>query len=175
MKNWFHRSLLSTVLICSLFAVTLPTTGCNSSTVINEINVVLTEATNVLVVAAPGTTWVPQLQSAITALKAAEQTWQNGGSVQTVINVLNTIVAITSVIPLTAQYSPLIDVLVAGIEAVLAALPPSTAVNAAVFVSPHVGRVHIKHKMFHSRTAEFKDAWNAAAASNPQLVGATIK
>jgi hypothetical protein len=149
--------------------------GCTTSTVVNEINVVLTEAANILVVAEPNATWVPQLQAAIAALKTAEASWTAGGTVTEVINALNTIEAITAVIPLTSTYSPLIDVLVAGIEAILAALPaqPSAAVKAVQ--NPHIGRVKIRHSLFHSRVDEFKKAWNEAAESNPKLAGATLK
>lgn len=176
------RKILSGVLAVALLAATtLPTTGCSASQVTNEINVVLTQATNILVVADPTATWVPQLQAAVTALKTAESSWSSGGSVQIVIDALNTVEAITAVVPLTAAYSPLIDIMVAGIEAAITALEPSVPANSVAAAhriqatqNPHIGRVSIAHHAFHSRSTEFKDAWNASAKVH-NLVGAEIK
>src|ERR1700683_3502283 len=96
------HKICSAVLVCALFAATLPVTGCSSATVVNEVNTILTEATNVLVVADPGAPWIASLQAGIASLKTAEASWQGGGAVQDVIDALNTIEAITAVIPLTA-------------------------------------------------------------------------
>jgi hypothetical protein len=151
--------------------------GCTGSEVINEINVVLKEAAAVLAVAEPGASWLEPLQNAIGALMAAEQQWQTGSTVQLVIDALNTIVAITAVIPLTEVYSPLIDVLVAGIEAVLAALPQSSnraGVKATSLGNPHVGRTVIKRHWYHTPATDFKDAWNSVARSIPSLSGAVL-
>ena len=166
-------STVAVLLMWAVMLVTLPfaTTGCTSSQVVSEVNTVLTEASNVLVVAEPNAPWVPQLQAAITALKTSEASWTSGGAVQDVINALNTVEAITAVIPMTAAYSPLIDVLVAGVEAVLAALPPSTSTAAVKAVyNPHVGQVKLSGKSAKAFTAQ----WNATAAAHG-LVGATIQ
>lgn len=183
------KNILSSILILAVMLVTTGvTTGCSTASTVNEVNIVLTQATNILAVADPGATWVPKLQAAIGALKTAEASWQAGGAVQDVENALNTIVAITAVIPLTAQYSPLIDVLVAGIEIILANLPGGAAVAVAaaptngvsahvaaqVVSNPHLGRVTIKHHFMHNRTNEFKAAWNDAATANG-IAGATIQ
>lgn len=183
------KKILSSVLILAVMLVTTGvTTGCSTASTVNEINIVLTQATNILAVAGPGATWVPQLQTAIAALKTAEAGWQSGGPIQNVENALNTIVAITAVIPLTAKYSPLIDVLVAGIEIILENLPGGAAVAVAaaptsgvsahvaaqVVSNPHLGRVTIKHHFMHNRTKEFKAAWNDAARTN-DLANAAIQ
>jgi hypothetical protein len=72
---------------------------------------------------------------------------------------------------LTAVYSPLIDILVAGIEAVLSLIPVSkTAVTAnAAFVSnPHKGRAHV------SSVKDSVSQWRAVVKANPALVAASI-
>lgn len=171
------KKLLSTILMFTVMTMTLSfTTGCTSSQVVAEVNTVLTEATNILVIADPSATWVPQLQAAVTALKSAEAGWQSGGAVQDVISALNTVVAITSVIPVTAAYSPLIDVLVAGIESVLVALEPAGTVSVAYAgrQNPHLGRVMLVHHAFHNRATEFKTAWNDTAKDHG-LQGALIQ
>ena len=171
------KKLLSSVLVVLVFTFfTLPISGCSAATVISEINIILTEATNILVVADPGATWVPELQSSITALKTAESSWQAGGPVTDVIDGLNTVELITAAIPLTARYSPLVDVLVAGIEAVLTALPQPAGlpVKLAYVPNPHIGRVKLVHHAFHDPSKEFAVAWNEAAV-NAGLPGAVIK
>lgn len=165
------QSKLSVWAAIGLFTLaTLPfasVVGCSSSTVVNELNVVLTEATNVISVADPTASWGPELKSAVAALKTAETSWQSGGAVADVTSALNTIVAITAVIPLTAAYSPLIDVLVAGIEAVLVALPANALLTANYATmaagNPHVGRYHMVHHFMHSSAGDFRKNWNDVA------------
>lgn len=164
------KKLLSAVLaILFLTAVTAPLQGCSEAQTVNEINTVLTEATSIISVADPTAPWVGQLKAAVAALKTAETGWQGGGAVADVDAALNTIEAVLAVVPVTAAYAPLVDVLVAAIEAVLGALPqPAVASVSALSKAsnPHIGRVHIKHHLFHSRVGEFKKAWNDAAAKS---------
>ena len=143
--------------------------GCNSGTVINDINVILQQAAAVLAVVEPNAPWVAEFKLAIAALMTAEQQWQTGGAVQIVIDALNAVVAVTAVIPLTAPYAPLIDILVAGIETVIAVLAPSPSpvvpanVKATRQGNPHVGAYAIPHRAFHSQTSTFKWCWNGKA------------
>jgi len=135
----------SCLLIFVLIATSIPVvtvTGCSGSSVLAEINIVLNEADNVIAAADPSAPWLQQLKNAVVALEGAETNWQNGGTVALVDDALNTIVVITGAIPLTAVYSPLIDVLVAGIEAVLAALPANVTLHVRVVMAqnPHLGR-----------------------------------
>ncbi len=169
-----QKKLGAWMLIALLLLGTMPivaTTGCQSSQVINEINVVLNEADAVLAVADPGAPWLPQLKSSIAALEAAESTWQNGGAVTLVEDALNTIAAVTAVIPQTAAYAPLIDVLVAGISAVLAALPqPASArVTATLMSNPHAGRYKLVNHWYHSPAGNLKANWNAVAKQHGLL------
>jgi hypothetical protein len=164
-----RRSFFQAAAATGLVA-TLPTLeGCGLSEVENAINVVLREAAAVLAVAEPNASWLAPLQQAIASLMTAEQQWQNGGPVQVVDDALNTIVAITAVIPLTAVYSPLIDVLVAAIETVLALLPaPATGVAKATRTgNPRVGRYTLKSYWDHPTPAgRFKKNWNDVATAN---------
>lgn len=185
-KNGIQQKLgawaLISVLSVGMLPVTTTATGCSGQQVVNEINVVLQQAAAVLAVAEPNAPWVPQLKNAIGALLTAEQTWQTGGKAQIVIDALNTIVAITAVIPVTAVYSPLIDVLVAGIEAVIVAMNPlvvnppgPTPVAATAARNPHVGAYTIHRHWYHSPSTDFRDAWNSVATHSPELAGAVLK
>lgn len=151
-------------------------TGCSDTTEL--LNTVISAVDGVLAVAEPGAAWAVSLQKALSALQSAETTWVAGGPVQVVIDALNTIMAVTAVIPLTAAYSPLIDVLVAGIEAVLEVLQPTTATanvaSRAVGPNPHMGRATIKPHWFESKVAAFKRQWDAVVDTNPALAKARI-
>lgn len=137
------------------------------------INTVLTAAEAILKVAEPNATWLAPLQAAITALQQAELQWSAGSAVQIVIDALNTIQAVLAVIPVTEVYSPLIAVLVAGIEAALTYfVPPQSAhVNSKSIRmrvnNPYLSsrRVELKPRSFFHPTYQsaFKAQWNELA------------
>ena len=157
---------LTSLLLVATLPVAVPTTGCTSSQVINEINVVLNEATQVLAVADPSAPWLASYKAAVTALQTAEVSWQAGGTVQIVISALNTIASITAVIPVTAVYSQLIDVLVAAIDAVLVLLVPSGTAALSAAYNPHVGRYQLQNHWYHTPAGNLKANWNSVAKAN---------
>jgi len=134
------------------------------------LNTVLDSANAIIKVAAPDAPWLQSLENAVAALQQAEQQWSAGGAVQIIISALNTVQGVLSVIPITAAYSPLIAVLVAGIEAVLVALVPQQAptpatVNAArnPYLTTH--RVHLKKPhMLQTHQGAYRSQWNATAS-----------
>lgn len=109
---------VSGTLAAGAFTATLE--GC-AFNIEDAINTVLDSALALLKGAEPGASWIAPLANAITALEQAEATWQSGGAATIVIDALNTIEAVLAVIPATAAVSPLIDILIAGIEAVMSA------------------------------------------------------
>lgn len=165
------------MLIALLLAGTMPvmaTQGCSGSTVINEINIVLNEAGNVLAVAEPGASWIAPLKNAIAKLESAETTWQTGGTVAIVDDALNALSIVLAPLPLTAVYSPLIDVLMSGIEAVLAALPVSVSLKAqmarlTVAENPHAGRYRLVNHWYHTPAGNLKANWNDVAKAHGLL------
>lgn len=178
-RRQFGRNAIGLMAVGTV-APTVLLEGCAGSEVINEINVVLKQAAAVLAVLEPNTTWSIALQKAIAALMTAEQQWQTGSTVQLVIDALDAIVAITAVIPITAPYSPLIDILVAGIEAVLAALPASSnnaGVRATANGNPHIGKYKFQSHWYRKTptAGEFKSAWNGVATTSPALAGAVLR
>lgn len=156
----------------------------------NLINVALNAANAVLKVAEPGAPWVADFSAAIAALQQAEASWKAGGAVAIVEAALNTLAAVTAVIPITAIYSPLIDILVAGIDAVLNALPVTMAVppptptavaqtiQAHIDASPirydHHGRVKVTNLFGKPTVGAFESRWRGVVAKNPALAAAAI-
>jgi hypothetical protein len=169
-----QAKLAAWVLIGLLLIGTMPvmaTAGCSGSEVIGEINVVLSEATTVLSQAAPGSSWIAPLKAAAAELQTEETAWESGGTVDKVDVALNTLSIVLAAIPLTAVYSPLIDVLVAGIEAVLALLPVATSRGAQMAMAtlaenPHAGRYTLVMHWYHSPAGNLKANWNSVAKAH---------
>jgi hypothetical protein len=188
----FNRRQFITASTVVAISPTLLLEGCTLSQqdIENLINVALQSAAAVLAVAEPGAPWVADFQAAITALKTAEASWVGGGAIADVIAALNAVAAVAAAIPFTATYSPLIDVLIAGIDAVLAALPaPTTAPGAAVANATqplrahvttlavtynHHGRASVNGMFGKPSVSTYKSRWNAAVAKNPALAAAKI-
>jgi hypothetical protein len=183
-----HNTFKKIVASLALAAIVLfPLQGCSKDTVENELNAVLNASEAVVKVAEPNAAWVPAFDNAITALEQAETQWNGGGDVAVVEGALATLEAVTAQIPLTAVYSPLIDVLVAGIDSVLAALPISTASVAKAHAvlpavaNPHRGRValaqpkHVGKLSIQSHVDAVKAQWNGIVKSNPKLAAAKLK
>ena len=126
------------------------------------LNTVLDSAVAVLKVA--GTT-VPGLQEAIAALQAAEASWTSGSPGAVVIDALNTLSDILAVIPTTAVYAPLVAILVAGIEAVLAAFGVTATPAAKAIMNPYHGAAQLnKPHAFQTYQGAYKAQWNTTAA-----------
>jgi hypothetical protein len=143
--------------------------GCNVN-VKALLNTVLDSAQAILRVAAPNEGWITPLQSAIVALEQAEQQWSAGGAVQIVISALNSVQSVLAVIPITAVYSPLIAVLVAGIEAVLVALVPQPAPNPATVNAAHnpylsTHRITLRRpRILQTHQGAYRSQWNSTAS-----------
>jgi hypothetical protein len=187
-------------------ALTAPTLlsveGCSMSTqeIENLINIALVSAAAVVAVADSGASWLPEFQAAIKGLQTAEASWVGGGPVADVIQALNTLVVVTNDIPLGGNIGPLIDVLVAGLDAVLSALPIPTVsemrksidepeiidasykmislsmkkVSEAKMKFNHHGRKHLRHYFLHSYVADYKAQWNGIVKADPTLAKAAI-
>ena len=146
--------------------VALPVTLTSCVSVKSLLNTVIGAVQAILRVADPTATWSVTLQAALTALVQAEANWTAGGAVVIVIDALNTLANVCAVIPMTAVYSPLIDILVAGIDAVLTLLIPKNAVVALVkpAANPHRGRVQLnKPHFYQTQQGAFHSQWNRAA------------
>lgn len=125
-----------------------------------------------LKVVAPSESWAANLASALGQLSTAVASWTAGGAVHLVEEALNAVQAVLAVIPLTSIYSPLVDVIVAGIDAVLNVLVPTPAPAARPNV--HAGRVTLHRGTFETWQGAYKKQFNKAAAATG-LVNAEIK
>lgn len=168
--------MLKSVAVLAASAVSIPLTACDSSKIEPILNSVLTSASAVLKVAEPNAPWLPQYQNAVSALQSAEVQWKAGGSIVIVTNALNTLAAVSAVIPITAPYSPLIDVLVVGIESLLTAIAPSSPALQKATFNPHRGRaVLLKPHVTESVSSAYKRQWNEVIETHPELAPASLK
>lgn len=185
MRTRTLAGLAAIALLCiAVMPVTIPLAGCTPAQAENEVNTIILQLTNIMAVAEPGAAWVKDAANALALLKTAEANWIKGGAVQDVINALNTAELVMAAIPVLAPYSPLADVLVAGIDAVLALLLPGpagapTAVQqqAAEAARLPVGTVSPNPHKWRAVVTSAKDSkaqWNFLVAADPRLAAARI-
>ena len=146
-------------------------TGCAFS-VSGTLNVIIEAVGGILSYVGGSLPWVADLQAALTALQAAEAAWKSGSPAAIVIDALNTVEAVLAVIPLTAVYSPLIDIIVSGIEAVISYFAPTAQAMHALGAktrtgaehNPHLGRIPLKQPhALQSREGAARQQYNDAA------------
>ena len=143
-------------------------TGCAFS-VTGTLNVVITAVQGILKYVGNTQPWAVELSNALAALQSAEASWQSGGTTAIIIDALNTLEAVCAAIPFTAVYSPLIDLIVSGAEAVISYFAPQTMrfikPRATIQNNPHKGRVALKGPSFLHPTyaGAFRNQWNDTA------------
>ena len=171
-RRRFMQFAGATALALATGATTVTIEGC-AFDIKAAINTILNSALAILKVAEPNASWTAPLASAIAALEQAETSWQAGGAATIVIDALNTIEVVVAVIPITEPYAPLIDILVAVIEAVMSAFgltaqlsPMAMSKRGAVVNSPHYGKATIHTSFTHPTwQGAYKHQWNAEAAA----------
>jgi len=149
-------------------STTVMVEGCTFD-VKTALNTLLDSLNAILKVAEPNATWTSPLSNAIAALEQAESAWQSGSPAQVIVSALNTIEAVIAVIPVTASYAPLVDIIIAGIEAVMSALGLTFSLSgedsrkrATVVNSPHFKATTIKTSALHPTwTGAYKHQWNS--------------
>lgn len=155
--------------------MTFIATGCGFS-VSSTLSVIIQALGGILGFVGGSAPWVAELQAALTALQTAEAQWKSGGASALIVDALNTLEAVLAVIPLTAVYSPLIDIVVSGIEAIISYFAPASVTfskpRATFHSNPHMGRIPLKQShAFQSQEAAVKQQYNDAAVGIglPQL------
>lgn len=174
-RKFLVKFAQATAAALAVGATTVTIEGCTFN-ITDAINTVLNSALAILKVAEPGATWAAQLASAIAALQQAETTWQAGGAATIVIDALNTIEAVLAVIPETAAYAPLIDILFAGIEAVMSAFGLTAQLSRAaaakrqgIVNSPHYKAATLNGPSFLHPT--WQGAYNAQWNTKAKAIG----
>jgi hypothetical protein len=165
-----RRNLLKSVgalFTVALLPITLPLAACSFS-VSGTLSVIIGAVQGILKYVAGSAPWATDLSAALNALQQAEATWQSGGAVAIIIDALNTLEAVCAVIPLTMIYSPLIDLIVTGIEAVINYFNPPVASlsrpRATLLTNPHMGRIALKTPgSFETQQGSFKQQYNDVA------------
>jgi hypothetical protein len=162
-----RKFIVSAAVVASLPVSTLGMTGCSVNAK-DLLNAAIDSALAIVKVADTAAPWLPDLQSAITAVQNAEAAWQSGSASTIVVDALNTLEAVLAVIPATAAFSPLIAILVAGIEAVMSAFNVTlTPVQAAkVARNPYKGATNLNKPHFlQTYQGAYKSQWNNEAKS----------
>ena len=171
-----RRFLTRSILAAGTLAVAPSlVTGCTANEAEGVLNTVINSALAVLKVVEPAASWLPSFAGAIAALQQAETLWKAGGAVNIVESALATLEAVTAAIPVTAVYSPLIDILVAGIDTVLGLLHPAQPASALAGTNSHRGRASLSKPHFlQTRVGAYKSQWNDAVKANPALAAAKL-
>ncbi len=169
-RQFGKRSLtaVATVALAPGFLATLELEGCaQAKAILNDV----IDSAQALLALDPNAPWAQDLSKAIAALQAAESSWSSGGAVVIVEDALNTLEAVLAGISLKATYSPLVDILVAGIEAVLNVLFPQPASSPAAkarhasLADVHRGRVTVPAGSARAEQTWYRNTWNAKAAA----------
>jgi hypothetical protein len=170
--------------IIALSPVAFMMTACSFS-VSGVLNVIIGAVQGILTIAGDAP-WATELSAALATLQQQIAAWKTGSPAAIVIDALNTIEAIAAVIPFTAVFSPLIDLLVSAIESVIDYFTsqPANAIAAIRFTharstrqtNAHIGRVAcaVPDKTHPTYEGALKAQWNALASSL-QLPKAAIK
>ena len=162
-RRLFLKLSTSGAAIAVLTPMTILETGCAFS-VTGVLNVIENAAQSILNHFGSGSPWATQLSAAITALQQAEANWKSGGAIAIVIDALNTIETVLAVIPLTATYSPLIDLIVSGAESIISYFAPASMAAVKARNNQHYGRVTLTPPhAFQAYQGAFKEQFNKTA------------
>jgi hypothetical protein len=142
--------------------------GCNTAQLEAYLNDVLDSAVKILALTSATDSWYKGLVAAIAALKATESGWSGATATADIISALDTVEAVMAAIPLTAVYSPLVDLAVTAIELILTTFVstsnPVALPKALAMGNPHRGRVALRQPHFlQSRSGAYKSQWDDTA------------
>lgn len=168
-----RRTFLKSSGIASVIAVgpSSMLEGCSTDTLKSYLNVVLDSAEKILALTSSTDSWFVSLTNAIAALKATESSWNFSTAVSSIISALDTLEAVLAVVPVTENYTKLIDLLVSAIELILTTFVKtgkmSVMVKAVSQNNPHRGAVPLRNPHFlQSKVGAYKSQWNEIAEDN---------
>lgn len=142
---------------------------------VSLINTLLNSALALVKVIDPTAGYYNSVEAAVTAFQTAEATWKAGGAIAIVEDALNTLEGVLAVIPVTAAYSPLVDILVAAIESVFAVLGYTPVTTKKLVANAHKGKTSLrKPGRFQSPQGAYKQQWNDVVNGTPALAAAKL-
>jgi len=172
-----RRNFLKVAVVGSAAVATGPAVlslaGCDSTTLKGYLNVVLNSAEKILAITSASDPWFETLSNAIAALQATEASWSGTTTTAAIVSALNALEAVLAVIPVTSQYSALIDLLVTAVETILTTFVKSsdvsplkaTTMHSLQMANPHRGRVTLKSPhILQTKVGAYKSQWNGLVA-----------
>lgn len=129
-----------------------------------------------------------KIELAFSALETAVQNWKPGSAVAVIEEAVNAFVGAMAIIPVLASYQPLVALIVATAEGLLALpipAPPAGTTTAFAHATPGVGVTHEHGHVVVSyqgitisnppkTAAAFRSSWNKAVKGDAKLTGLAI-
>jgi hypothetical protein len=127
------------------------------------------------------------IYQAFQALETAVQNWKPGGVVSEIEQAVNAFVSAMSLVPVLAEYQPLVALIVATVEGLLTLLIPisTTASNVVAGMPKGVIVTHEKGRVIvavngvtianpPTTAGKFRSAWNKQVGANAKLSGSAL-
>jgi hypothetical protein len=113
-----------------------------------------------------------KVEAAFQALETAVQNWKPGSVISVIEQAVNDFVSDMNLIPVLADYQPLVALIVATVEQLISLILPTSSAPATAVAT---GRVTLAQIGAAPKTASsFRSAWNKQVKANTQLAGLTI-
>lgn len=184
-----RRKFLQTSALAAIATATIGLeTGCSQETIASYVKAIGTAVENLAKTLAPG--YAAQVNAAWTAAYNDIEAWTPGTASSGVVQVLNDLEGVIVMIPIAAPYAAITDIAIAGLEGILSInpansskplfLPQAVVVNPAVVVRAKARVTPIPiptptTKDVDAAYKSFRNQWNLAIATHPELKAAKVK
>lgn len=186
-----RRKFLQTSALAAIATATIGLeTGCSQETIASYVKAIGTAVENLAKTLAPG--YAAQVNAAWTAAYNDIEAWTPGTASSGVVQVLNDLEGVIAMIPIPAPYAPIIDIAIAGLEGILSINPDASAKQPS-FASAHANVVNPAilarakarvtpipiptptTKDVDAAYKSFRNQWNLAIATHPELKATKVK
>jgi outer membrane murein-binding lipoprotein Lpp len=147
--------------------VTILLAGCVVQSTIAALTSTLGSAAAAIAAVEGNTALATQLQTDTNAAVSAVTNWKTGSATADVIEALNLVEDDLNLIPIAGPYTPLIDICIGAVQAILAELPSSAALPAAKVAHAH--RVPVLSQPAPKNSKQFVKQWNEYLTLNPSV------
>jgi hypothetical protein len=173
-------AMLTTLMVgmCAM-TVVVPTTGCTPAEIATQIKndgATVAAACTSLAVALQATSpdIASKLNMAGQALLAVTSSWTAGTTIAYINDAANAVEVILALIPMTAAFAPLVPIVVAALDLLLANIPSISGAMVSAKARVHnpyrtanVDKL-IKHRFGRSKAGDIKSAFNTMATAHPE-------